>query len=51
MTSHRTYRVLLAALLLVCNSFAAEPAPKLTPGSTFAITSPEMPPTFYDRQA
>ena len=49
MRSHLTYRVLLAELLLVCNSLAAEPAPKLTPGSTFIITFSEMPPTVSDR--
>jgi hypothetical protein len=41
--------VLLAASLLAYNGLAAEPAPKLTPGSTSTITFPEMPPTFYDR--
>src|ERR1017187_3596954 len=49
MTSCMVCRVLLAASLLAYNGLAAEPAPKLTPGNTFTITFPEMPPTFYDR--
>lgn len=40
--------LLLAVSLLVYNGIAAEPVPKLNPGSTFTITFPEMPPTFYD---
>ena len=48
MRPHIVWRVLLAASLLAYDCFAAEPAPKLTPGSAFTITFPEMPPTFYD---
>ena len=51
MRSHIVYLVLLAASLLAYNGLAAEPAPKLTPGNTFTITFPEMPPTFYDMYA
>src|ERR1019366_10183114 len=49
MTSCMVCRLLLAASLLAYNGLAVEPAPKLTPGSTFTITFPEMPPTFYAR--
>jgi predicted peptidase len=49
MSPHIVCRVLLAASLLMYSGLAAEPAPKLTPGSTFTITFSEMPPTFYDR--
>jgi predicted peptidase len=51
MRSNIAYGVLLAASVLAFNSPAAEPAPKLTPGSTFTITFPEIPPTFYDLYA
>ena len=51
MSSHVFCRVLLAVSLLEYSGLAAEPAPKLTPGGTFTITFPEMPPTFYDRYA
>ena len=51
MSSHIGCRVLLAASLLVYSGLAAEPAPKLRPGSAVTITFPVMPPTFYDRQA
>jgi predicted peptidase len=51
MRSHSVYRVVLAASLLAYSGLSAEPAPKLTPGSTFTITFPEMPPTFYDLYA
>src|ERR1017187_6054236 len=49
MRSHVVCLVLLAPSLLAYNGLAAEPAPKLTPGSTFTITFPDMPLTFYDR--
>ncbi len=41
---------LLAALSLACGAFAAELAPTLVPGSTFTITFPDMPPTFFAMQ-
>jgi hypothetical protein len=51
MRPHIVWRALLAASLLAYDCFAAEPAPKLTPGSAFTLTFPEMPPTFYDMYA
>ena len=48
MRSHVIPLVLLAASLCVGNGLAAEPPPKLAPGSTFTVAFPEMPPTFYD---
>ena len=45
------FRQMGLALLITASAttkcLAAEPAPKLTPNSTFTITFPEMPPTFY----
>ena len=43
--------ILLAVSLLAYNGIAAEPVPTLNPGSTFTITFPDMPPTFYDMYA
>jgi len=40
--------LLLAAAVLAYNGISAEPAPRLSPGSTFTIRFPEMPQTFYD---
>lgn len=39
---------ILTALVPAFRVGAAEPAPKLAPGSTFTVAFPEMPPTFYD---
>lgn len=38
---------LLVSALAVGSVLPAEPAARLTPGSTFAVQFPEMPPTFY----
>ena len=40
---------LLVAASAATSALAAEPAPKLAPGSTFTVAFPEMPPTFYAR--
>ncbi len=46
-----TLRSMAAACLLAASSAmiagAAEPAPKLAPGSSFTVSFPEMPPTFH----
>ncbi len=44
------FLVVMLGVVLVYGSLAADPAPKLTPGETFTVQFPEMPPTFYALQ-